>query len=193
MGRPVSTFPDASLSVTEACAVWPTLIDEATLRLPDATGALVPVPAVTPSGALPDLPSAVAVLVTVPACTAVTNPEPFTFATCASELVQTIERPVSAVPPASLSVALAWVDWPATRLGEFRETVTDATAAPDGFEDRAVTVTGTAVLRPDALAVISASPTATAVRRPLLSIEATFAFELLHETLRPSMGLPLTS
>src|SRR5215207_1118598 len=193
MGRPVRVFPFASLSVTDACALWPTLIEAATLSVTDATGALVPVPAVTPSEAFPDLPSAVAVMVTVPDCTAVTSPEPFTFATCASELVQTIERPVSTVPPASLSVALAWVDWPAARLGEFRATVTDATAAPDGFDDPAVTVTGTTVLRPDALAVISASPTATVVRRPLLSTVATFAFELLHEMLRPSIGLPLTS
>ena len=158
-----------------------------------ATGSTATVGVPTTSDALPDLPSAVAVIVTVPAFSVLTLPVPSTDATVGSETVQTMERPVSTVPFASLSVALACVDWPARSDGALSVTVTDATGTVVVEPDDAVTVTGTTILRPSAFTLISADPAAMVVTTPASSTFATSALELLHETLRPVTGLPLTS
>src|SRR5687767_6439789 len=146
------------------------------------------------SDALPDLPSEVAVMVTAPPFSAVTSPVAFTDATVTSELVHTIDRPVSTLPLASFRVAVACVDWPAMSVGAFSATTTDATGATSAFDDEAAdTATGTIVLRPSAIAVMSALPEAIVVTRPLELTVATSEFELLQEMLRPWIALPFTS
>ena len=67
----------------------------------------------TLSDAEPETFSARAMMATVPPAYAVTSPEELTFATAVSRLSQEIVRPVSVLPDASVSVAVAWV-WPPT-------------------------------------------------------------------------------
>src|SRR5690349_15908312 len=82
---------------------------------------------VTVMAALPLCPSLVAVMVPEPAVTPVTNPLPLTVAMDPLLLVQTIERPVSTFPDASLVVAPSCTVWPASTLADAGLTVTVAT------------------------------------------------------------------
>src|SRR6188768_1797809 len=71
--RLVTTLPCSSLTVTDDCTVWPTLIDDgATTSSSEPTGAGPDVDATVLSDALPDRPPDVAVIVTSPAFSAVT-------------------------------------------------------------------------------------------------------------------------
>src|SRR5436190_7598290 len=189
MVRPVRTLPCASFSVTAACAVCPTLRDDGSVRSIDAT---LTDGAETTSEALPDLPSALAVTVTVPALSAVTRPVALTEATVTSELLHPTERSVRTLPFASFSVAVACVDCPATNDGALSATTTDATEVAV-FDEPDVTVTGTTDLRPSAFAVISAVPCAIVVTTPASLTIATFEFEVPQPTLRPVIGSPFTS
>jgi hypothetical protein len=102
MGRPVSELPFASAVVALSCWLAPTIIgvvgaDTVTV----ATGA-----SVTVTADMPAFPSLVAVIVVVPAPTAVTNPFPSTLAAAALLVVHETARPTSAFPPASSVTAV---------------------------------------------------------------------------------------
>src|SRR5690349_21241278 len=87
--RPEMGCPAASRAVAMACVVWPTAtVAEASVTRTDATTACV-----TVTVALPCTPSLVAVIVAVPAPTAVTRPSDETVATCAFDDVQPNVRP----------------------------------------------------------------------------------------------------
>ena len=61
------------------------------------------------SGALPTLPSAMALIVTDPFAIAATLPDEFTVASAGLELCQATVRPLKMVPLASLMTAVACV------------------------------------------------------------------------------------
>src|SRR5437879_2500665 len=120
--RPVNTLPDPSLVVAVSCAVWPTCtLADAGLTVTVATGTFE-----TDTVAVPLCPSLVAVMVAEPVVTPVTSPLPLTVATDPLLLVQTIERPVSTFPDASLVVAPSCTVWPA---GTFAAAGLSVTAA----------------------------------------------------------------
>jgi hypothetical protein len=101
--RPMSTLPLASLRTADACVVWPTLrllVPSDTLTV--ATGATVTVTCTDPV-----TPPLAAVIVVFPAVSAVTRPIALTDAATTLELDQLTVRPVSTLPLASLSVAVA--------------------------------------------------------------------------------------
>ena len=101
--RPVSTLLPASRSTAVACTVAPTVTELSASRASTvSTGASVIV-SETPS----DLPSLVAVMVTVPAASAVTTPLPFTVATEVLLLLHVTGRPVSVAPAALRNTAVA--------------------------------------------------------------------------------------
>jgi hypothetical protein len=86
----------------------------------------------TSSAALPLRPSAAAVIAALPGATAVTatrDPLPFTVATAGLLEVHVMLRLVSALPPASSTVAVASVVWPAARRDAVNATVIVATGA----------------------------------------------------------------
>ncbi len=88
-----------------------------------------PPPDVTVTAALPLLPSLVAVMVTGPAATPVTNPLPLTVANAVLPLAQVTTRPESGLPPASFGVAVNCWRAPTTTLALAGLTVTVATGA----------------------------------------------------------------
>src|SRR5213595_323516 len=88
-GRPDNGLPLASFGVAVSCTVWPTGTD-AVLGLT--------VTVLTVIVAVPLCPSEVAVIVTEPAATPVTNPLALTVATAVLPLAQVIVRPESELP-----------------------------------------------------------------------------------------------
>jgi len=136
--------------------------------------------------ALPLCPSLVAVMVAEPAVTPVTSPLPLTVATDPLLLVQTIERPVSTFPDASLVVAASCTVWPASTLADAGLTATVATGTLE-TEITAVPV------RPSLVAVIVAEPTVTAPASPLPFTVTTAGVLLVHVTVRPLRTLPAES
>jgi hypothetical protein len=101
--RPVSTALLASVSVAVNACVPPTIIDALVGETATfATGATATVIA-----EVPDLVSLVAVIVALPAPTAVTTPLADTVATAVALLNHVVVRPVSACPPASVSAAVS--------------------------------------------------------------------------------------
>jgi len=88
----------------------------------------------------PEMPPLVAVLVTEPAATAVTSPLPLTVATAALLLDQVTTAPVSAVPFASLGVAVNCTVCPTDTLADAGLTVTDATDEATGGGSSAAVV-----------------------------------------------------
>lgn len=106
IARPVRTLLFASRVTADSCTVAPTWtlgLDGETETDATGTGAA----ALTVKIAAPDLPSLVALMFAVPAPTAVTSPVAATVATPALSLCHVIVRPVSALPPESLRVAVA--------------------------------------------------------------------------------------
>jgi hypothetical protein len=121
--RPVSACPTELYGVAVSCTVWPTLtlgVAGVTTTLATGTGATVMVDA-------PDFPSMVAVIVTVPADTAVTTPAEFTVARALLLLVQATVRRYSGCPSASRGVAVNVVVFPTTTVAVAGETTTVAT------------------------------------------------------------------
>jgi hypothetical protein len=103
--RPVNTLPPVSFNTAVACVVSPTVrLPEANDTLTEATGTTV-----TVRLACPVTPSLVATMLALPVPTAVTTPVLFTVATAMFELLQLIVRPVSTLPMASFSTAVACV------------------------------------------------------------------------------------
>src|SRR5262249_20503373 len=100
--------PLASFVVAVACVVLPTVrLEDASDTAVVATGTGVAV--VTVTAELPVTPSLVAVMVDVPAATAVHRPGALTGATMVLEIEQLIVRPVSRLFVASFVVAFACV------------------------------------------------------------------------------------
>ena len=101
--RPVSTLPLASFVTALACVFCPIVrLGEFNVTATVATGT-----SVTVTGAEPAMPSLVAVIVAVPATSAVTSPDALTDAVVAALLDQVTVRPVSTFPLASFNVAVA--------------------------------------------------------------------------------------
>jgi len=142
--------------------------------------------AVTVTLAVPFLPSLEAVIVAVPAATAVTRPLLFTPATAALLVAHVTARPESVFPPASFVVAVSCTVWPTCALAVAGLTVTDATGTT-------VTVIDAPPACPSLVAVMVAAPVATALTRPLLLTVATAALLVVHVTRRPVNGLPPAS
>src|SRR6266568_4036511 len=180
IARPESGLPLASSGVAVSCCVPPTrIVALVGLKLTDATGTM------TVIAALPLLPSLVAVMVAVPAASAVTSPLPFTVATPGASLDQVIVRPESGLPLASSGVAVScWVP-PTTIVAAVGLTVSDATGI--------VTVTAAVALLPSLVAVTFAVPAATAVTSPLASTVATPAASVDHVMTRLVRTLPSAS
>src|SRR6266568_2282775 len=180
IARPESGLPLASSGVAVSCCVPPTrIVALVGLKLTDATGTM------TVIAALPLLPSLAAVMLAVPAASAVTSPLPFTVATPGASLDQVIVRPESGLPLASSGVAVScWVP-PTTIVAAVGLTVSDATGI--------VTVTAAVALLPSLVAVTFAEPAATAVTSPLASTVATPAASVDHVMTRPVRTLPSAS
>jgi hypothetical protein len=90
-GAFATTLPDASRTVAVSCEVAPACADSVPVIAMVFCDAGVPV---TVTVLLPDLPPVLAVIVAVPAPTAVTRPFSFTVATAVFELDQVNVRPV---------------------------------------------------------------------------------------------------
>ena len=104
-----------------------TTLAEAGVTLTLATGT-----GVTVIVAVPVIPSTVAVIVALPAATAVTTPAALTVATAGVPLLHVTARPVSAFPAASRAPATRDCVPPTTTLAEAGVTLTLATAAGGG-------------------------------------------------------------
>src|SRR5690349_301538 len=184
--RPVSALPFASLGVAVSCSVCPrNTVPVAGLTVTVATGTVT---AVTVIADEPLLPSEVAVMVAGPPVTPVTRPLLLTVATDVLPLPHVIVRPVSALPLASLGVAVNCTVWPAATDADAGLTVTLATGTVT-----AVTVIADEPLLPSEVAVIVAEPAATPVTRPLPLTVATDVVPLAHVIVRPVSALPLAS
>src|SRR2546427_7672513 len=109
---------------------------------------------VTVTFAVPLFPSLVAVIVAVPAATPVTRPFAETVAALALLVAQLMLRPLSAVPLASLGVAVSCTVAATSSAGAAGLTLTDATGT-------GVTVTVAVPLFPSHVAVIVAVPATT--------------------------------
>jgi hypothetical protein len=186
--RPVSTLLLASRVVAESCTVAPTstLDDEGeTDTVATGTGA----GAVTVIADVPVLVSLVAVIVALPAATAVTNPLELTEAMLEFELDQVTTRPVSTLLPASRMVAESCTVAPTSRLDDVGATVTDATGTGAG----ALTVITDEPTCPSLDAVTDTLPAATAVTSPEAETFAIPVFAELQAITRPVSTLLLPS
>src|SRR5512142_48541 len=179
--RPVRTFPFASFVTAVSCTVLPTSIvalEGVTVTLATGTGRIV-------TDAVPDTPSAVAVIVTAPVSTAVTTPLDVTVALAGLlELHETVRDTV--FPFTSFTVAVSVVDWPTIIVVDEGVTVTLPTGAK-------VTFTVDVPLLPSLVAVIVTVPAATPVTAPVGETVATPGLLVDHATTRPVSTLPLAS
>ena len=156
---------------------------------PDGVGGA----AVTVSVVDPLTPPLVAVIVVVPAATAVASPLALIVATLALLDVHVIVRPVSTFPLASLRTALNCTPAaPTTIDGAVGDTVTEATVGGGGG-GAAVTVSVVVPLAVPLVAVIVVVPAARPVARPLALIVATLALLDVHVIVRPVSTFPLAS
>src|SRR5262249_12550299 len=150
---PVRTLADAGVTVT----------------LPTGT-------ALTVTDDVPDFPSLVAVMVTVPGAKPVTIPELETTAWL--ELLDHVTmRSVTTLPFASRTTALTGTLVPGRTVGPCGCTTTEPTAT---FE----TVSAAVPFLPSLVAVIVLVPCATAVTTPDADTVAALVFELAHVTTR---------
>jgi hypothetical protein len=180
--RPVSTLLLASLVSAESCWVAPAItLAVAGLTVTEATGT-----GITARIALPDFPSLVAMIVVVPAATAVTTPEGEIVAIVWSAVLQITTRPVRTLLLASNVVAVACVVCPTWTVDADSATLTDATGI-------GVTVIEDVPLLPSLVAVITALPAATAVTNPVDETLARVGSLDDHVTTRPVSALPLRS
>jgi hypothetical protein len=167
------TVPDA---LWPACAVSVTLVADAAMA-----GA-----ASTVMVAEAFLPSAVAVMVAVPAATAVTSPVPDTLALVVSELVQVTCRPLSALPEASRATAASCRVPPTWSVAVSGVTTSVAMGT-------CVTVSAASPLLPSLVALIVTGPAARAVTvtvAPSPLTVATTSLEVCQVKLRPVSALP---
>ncbi len=147
----------------------------------DATGA-----GVTVIDAVPEALPLVAVIVAVPAETALTTPVVETVAIVGVSELQTTVRPVSTLPLASFVTAVNVAVPPTTTLFVGGETVTLATGT-------AVTVTVAVAVLPSEVPVMTEVPGESPVTSPADDTPATAGVPELHVTTRPVRTLPLAS
>src|SRR5579862_6965770 len=122
----------------------------------------------------------------VPTATPVTSPVPETVATAALLEVHDTARPVSTMPPASVSVATSPTVFPTTTLGAAGATLTLATGAD-------MTLTAAVPDLPSLVAVIVTPPGATPVTSPFVETVATVGSLDVHVIARPVTIAPVTS
>jgi hypothetical protein len=134
----------------------------------------------------PDLVSLVAVMVAVPAFTAVTSPLELTVAIVGSLVPHVTVRPVRVFPFESLRVADNWRVAPRAMEGLAGATVTVATGA-------SATLNVDVPLWPSLVAVIVDVPGATPVTTPAADNVATLVFDDCQPTVRPLSVFPLAS
>jgi hypothetical protein len=181
-GRPVRTFPLASVSVAVRVVVCPiTAAAVGGAIATEFTGAIVTVTVVV---AL--FVSLVAVIVADPAATAVMRPPDDTVATAGALVVHVTTRFVTTVPLASFTVIVGVAVCPTTRGMLVGCSVT----FPTGI---AVTVTVDDPLFPSAVAVIVAVPGATPVTTPLPITVAVDGLLVVHATGRSVTTVPFAS
>jgi hypothetical protein len=162
--RPVRMLLFASRVVAESWAVEPTnrlAVDGDTVT--DATG--TEAGALTVIADVPVFVSLVAVIVAVPAATAVTRPDAETVLIPVLLELHVTARPVSTLLFASRVVAESWTVAPTSRLAVAGDTDTDATAG-------GLTVIAADAICPSLDAVTVALPPATAVTNPELETVA---------------------
>ncbi len=141
---------------------------------------------VTVTDAVPATLSLVAVIVAVPAATAVTTPVVDTVATADAFDDHATTRPVSTLPLASFVTAVNVAVPPALTLVVGGETVTLATGT-------AVTVTVTVAVLPSQVPVMTEVPGERPVTTPAADTLATAGVPELHVTTRPVRTLPPAS
>jgi hypothetical protein len=187
--RPVSVFPFASRVVAVACDVPTAVIDVGTSdTLTDATGATLTVIA-----AVPPCPSLEAVIVVLPAPTAVTRPVVLTDAAVVLLELHVTTRPLRTLPLPSFVTAVSCCVGviPNTSVAVAGVTVTVATGT--GF----TVIAGVGLEATDSLvAVIVAVPGATAVTVAGVPFALTVSTALLLETqlmTRPVTRFPFAS
>lgn len=174
--RPVRTPPLASRTVAESVTLLPAVrFVLSGFTATDATGVAA---ALTITCAAPDLPSDVAVIVVVPAPTAVTRPSVLTFAMLLLADDHVIARPLSTFPFASVAVAENEAVWPTVSVAEPGATATAATGMT-------VTVIVAEAVFPSQVAVMVTVPAVTAVTLPDGSTVATWGALLAHVVERP--------
>jgi hypothetical protein len=179
--RPVRTLPFASLVTAPSVTVLPTPIVAVaglTVTLATGTGRMV-------TDAVPDTPSDVAVIVTLPVSTEVTTPLEFTVALAVLLELQVTGR-VTVVPFTSFTVAVSVVDWP--MMIDVGEGVT--VTLPTG---NVATVTVEVPLLPPLVAVIVTVPAATPVTTPVDETVAMPGLLVDHATIWPVRTLPPAS
>src|SRR5437773_949325 len=142
--------------------------------------------AVTVMADVPLTVSDVAVMVAAPAVTPLTNPLLVTVSTAVLLDAQLTVRPASALPLASLGVAVSCTVCPVETDAEAGVTATEATGT-------CTTVMADVPLCASLVAVIVAAPASFAVTSPLeLTVAAAVLLEV-HVTTRPDSGFPFTS
>jgi hypothetical protein len=152
---PMTTFADGGLTITAATL------------------------GITVSGALPVWPPLVARICAEPAVTAVTTPVCETIATGVLSELHVMVRPVSTLPPASRTIAVACVVCASVIVLDASVTLTDATGIGE-------TVIDEVPLTPSLVAVSVAVPGEFAVTSPLDEILATGSLVVDHVTVRSS-------
>src|SRR5439155_7614044 len=136
---------------------------------------------------VPVTPSLVALMLALPGCIPTTNPVELTVATAGALLAQATARPPSALPLASLGVAVSWTVPLTWIVADGGLTSTEATGA-------SVTLTVAVPLLPSLVAVIvTGPPAAFPVTSPVASTLATAALPLSQVIVRPVSGLPFAS
>jgi hypothetical protein len=186
--RPVSTLLFASRVTAESCTVPPTTrVEVAGDTDTDATGAGAG--AVTVIAAEAICPSLDAVMVALPAATAVTSPELETVAIPVCEELQLITRPVSTFLAESYVTADSCTLALTCRLALAGDTETEFTGIAVG----ALTLRTEELLLPALEALIFAVPGPVALTVPPVSTVATVMSELSQVTVRPEIGVPLES
>src|SRR5437870_3836413 len=130
--------------------------------------------------------SEVAVTVADPAAKPLTNPLPVTVATAVLLDAQVTVRPASALPLASLGVAVSCTVWPVETEADAGATATEATGT-------CTTVMADVPFCPSLVAVIVAAPASFPVTSPLALTVATAVLLDAQVTVRPDSGLPFAS
>jgi hypothetical protein len=180
--RFVTIVPFRSFTVTVSVVVDPArmfAVAGETVTLP--TGAGVTVTIVDPG-----TPSLIAVIVALPGATAVTTPVAETVAATGLFDDHVTTRSVTTVPFTSRTMALSCTFAPTVNERPCGCTATEPTAT-------FVVVTFAVPLFPSLVAVIVATPFATALTRPCDETVAAAGFELDHATARPVRRLPAES
>jgi len=184
IARPVSVLPYASLSTTVSVVVGPPMNK---LALGGVTVTVATGPNVTTIDAVPVWPSLVAVIVAVPAPTAVTIPVvAFTVATDAALVDQVTTRPPSTLLFASVVTADIASVAPTKRFAPVGDGVTFAT----GIAETVIVAVATL---PSLVAVIVAVPADIAVTVPPVLTVATPGVSDVHPIMRPLSTLPFAS